>query len=41
MKISKIKISKYHQFEDFELDLTYPKGHEKEVFILSKKKKGI
>lgn len=29
MKISKIKISKFHQFEDFELDLTYPKGHEK------------
>ncbi len=28
MKISKIKISKYHQFEDFELDLTYPEGHD-------------
>lgn len=36
MKISKIKISKYHQFEDFELDLTYPKGHEKEGQPLDK-----
>ncbi len=36
MKISKIKISKFHQFEDFELDLTYPKGHEKEGKPLDK-----
>ena len=36
MKISKIHISKYHQFEDFELDLTYPKGHEKEGQPLDK-----
>ncbi len=36
MKISKIKISKYHQFEDFELDLTYPKRHKKEGQPLDK-----
>ncbi len=36
MKISKIHISKYHQFEDFELELTYPKGHEKEGQPLDK-----
>ena len=36
MKISKIHISKYHQFEDFELDLTYPNGHEKEGQPLDK-----
>lgn len=29
MKITKIIISDFHQFQDFELDLTYPKGHEK------------
>lgn len=29
MKISNIKIFDYQQFKNFELDLTYPKGHEK------------
>jgi recombinational DNA repair ATPase RecF len=29
MKISKIHIKDFHQFKDFTLDLTYPKGHEK------------
>ncbi len=29
MFISSIKISDHHQFKDFELDLTYPKGHQK------------
>lgn len=29
MKITKISISDFHQFQSFELDLTYPKGHEK------------
>lgn len=30
MKITHIKIDKHLQFKDFELDLAYPKGHEKE-----------
>ncbi len=30
MKISKIYIKDFHQFKDFTLDLTYPKGHKKE-----------
>ncbi|MEJ7681984.1 MAG: AAA family ATPase [Segetibacter sp.] len=30
MKITKFKINDFHQFKDFELDLTYPSGHEKE-----------
>ncbi|MGB0929256.1 MAG: AAA family ATPase [Chitinophagales bacterium] len=29
MKISRIEIKDFHQFQDFELDLTYPKGHAK------------
>ena len=29
MKITKINIKDYHQFKNFELDLTYPNGHEK------------
>ncbi len=29
MKISRIEIKDFHQFQNFELDLTYPKGHEK------------
>ncbi|CAA6829402.1 MAG: Unknown protein [uncultured Aureispira sp.] len=29
MKICKIIIKEYQQFQDFELDLTYPEGHEK------------
>lgn len=28
MKISRIEIRAYHQFRDFMLCLTYPKGHE-------------
>ena len=36
MKINKIKINDYHQFEKFEIDLTYPKGHKKEGFPLDK-----
>ncbi|MEA5461246.1 ATP-binding protein [Arcicella sp. LKC2W] len=29
MKVKELYIKKYHQFEDFKLDLTYPQGHEK------------
>ena len=29
MKVKELYIKKYHQFEDFRLDLTYPEGHEK------------
>jgi predicted ATP-dependent endonuclease of OLD family len=29
MKVKELYIKKYHQFEDFKLDLTYPEGHEK------------
>ena len=29
MKISRIEIKNFHQFQNFELDLTCPKGHEK------------
>ena len=29
MKISRIKIKNLQQFKDLELDLTYPKGHDK------------
>ncbi len=36
MKISKIHIHDYFQFQDLELDLTYPKGHEKEGQPLDK-----
>ncbi|MCU0324013.1 MAG: AAA family ATPase [Spirosomaceae bacterium] len=36
MKISKIEIKDFHQFKDFTLDLTYPKGHEKEGQPLNK-----
>ncbi len=36
MKISKIHIHNYFQFQNFELDLTYPKGHEKEGQPLDK-----
>ncbi len=36
MKISKIEIKDFHQFKDFTLDLTYPKGHEKEGEPLDK-----
>ncbi len=36
MKISKINIKDFHQFNGFNLDLTYPKGHEKEGLPLEK-----
>jgi predicted ATP-dependent endonuclease of OLD family len=36
MKISKIHIKDFHQFKDFTLDLTYPKGHKKEGQPLDK-----
>lgn len=36
MKITKIYIKDFHQFNDFTLDLTYPKGHEKEGMPLDK-----
>jgi GTPase SAR1 family protein len=36
MKISKIYIKDFHQFKDFTLDLTYPKGHEKQGQPLDK-----
>jgi ABC-type lipoprotein export system ATPase subunit len=29
MKVKELYIKKYHQFEDFHLNLTYPKGHKK------------
>ena len=29
MKVKELYIKKYHQFEDFHLNLTYPEGHEK------------
>ena len=36
MKICKIYIKDFRQFRDFELDLTYPKGHPKEGEPLEK-----
>ena len=36
MKVSKIEIKDFHQFKDLTIDLTYPKGHEKEGQPLSK-----
>ncbi len=36
MKISKIHIHQFNQFKDFELNLTYPKGHKKEGMPLDK-----
>ncbi|RYU97089.1 AAA family ATPase [Emticicia agri] len=36
MKITKIEIKDFHQFKDFSIDLTYPKGHEKEGQPLDK-----
>lgn len=36
MKITKIEIKDFHQFKDFSIDLTYPKGHEKEGKPLDK-----
>lgn len=36
MKISKISLKGYNQFKDLEIDLTYPKGHEKEGQPLEK-----
>lgn len=36
MKISKIKLNHYYQFQNISLDLTYPKGHEKEGQPLDK-----
>jgi ABC-type polar amino acid transport system ATPase subunit len=36
MKISKIHIKDFHQFKNFTLDLTYPKGHEKAAQPLDK-----
>lgn len=36
MKITKIYIKDFHQFKDFTLDLTYPKGHPKEGQPLDK-----
>ena len=36
MKITKIEIKDFHQFKDFSLDLTYPKGHTKEGQPLDK-----
>lgn len=35
-KISKIEIKDFHQFKDFSIDLTYPKGHVKEGQPLDK-----
>lgn len=36
MKITKIEIKDFHQFKDFSIDLTYPKGHAKEGQPLDK-----
>ena len=36
MKITRIKIKDFHQFKDFDIDLTYPKGHAKEGKPLDK-----
>lgn len=36
MKISEIEIKDFHQFKDFSIDLTYPKGHAKEGQPLDK-----
>ena len=36
MKITKIEIKDFHQFKDVTIDLTYPKGHEKEGKPLDK-----
>ena len=36
MKITKIEIKNFQQFKDFSIDLTYPKGHEKEGKPLEK-----
>lgn len=36
MKVSKIEIKEYKQFKDLTLDLTYPKGHQKEGKPLDK-----
>ena len=36
MKINKIYLKGYNQFKDLEIDLTYPKGHEKEGQPLDK-----
>jgi len=36
MKISRIYLRHFHQFKDFNIDLTYPKGHEKEGQPLNK-----
>ncbi len=36
MKVTKIHIEDFHQFKNFEVDLTYPKGHEKEGQPLEK-----
>jgi predicted ATP-dependent endonuclease of OLD family len=36
MKITKIDIKDFHQFENFTIDLTYPKGHKKEGQPLDK-----
>lgn len=36
MKVTKIHIKDFHQFKDFEVDLTYPKGHIKEGMPLDK-----
>ncbi len=36
MKIKRIKIKDYQQFKDLDLDLTYPKGHEKQGQPLEK-----
>lgn len=36
MKITQINIKDYNQFQNMTLDLTYPKGHEKEAQPLDK-----
>jgi len=36
MKVTKIEIKDFHQFKDFSIDLTYPKGHEKDGQPLDK-----
>ena len=36
MKITKIHLKDFHQFRDLTIDLTYPKGHEKEGQPLDK-----
>ena len=36
MKITRLEIKDFNQFRDLDIDLTYPKGHEKEGLPLEK-----